>query len=159
MTETVNLKDLDPRFKDEVAAEPGCQHLWRCFACGVCTATCPVSELTPEDCPVLHEPDYAGFIEALHELLGPWAVAAGMHIDPEKCNGCGICVAMCEFHLGNCDAARLGKGPRPQDQVVFHMVNGTVVVVRQELCTRLVQAAEKCSKCAEYCPTEAITLF
>ena len=47
MTETVNLQDLDPRFKDEVAAEPGCQHLWRCFACGVCTATCPVSELTP----------------------------------------------------------------------------------------------------------------
>ena len=47
MTETVNLQDLDPRFKDEVAAEPGCQHLLRCFACGVCTATCPVSELTP----------------------------------------------------------------------------------------------------------------
>jgi ferredoxin len=34
-----------------------------------------------------------------------------------------------------------------------------VVVVRQDLCTRLVQAAEKCSKCAEYCPTEAIELF
>ena len=47
MTETVNLQDLDPRFKDEVAAEPGCQHLPRCFSCGVCTATCPVSELTP----------------------------------------------------------------------------------------------------------------
>jgi heterodisulfide reductase subunit C2 len=47
MTETVNLQDLDPQFKDEVAAEPGGQHLLRCFACGVCTATCPVSELTP----------------------------------------------------------------------------------------------------------------
>jgi heterodisulfide reductase subunit C len=46
MTETLNLQDLDPRFKDEVAAEPGCQHLMRCFACGVCTATCPVSEMT-----------------------------------------------------------------------------------------------------------------
>lgn len=51
MTEPVNLQDLDPRFKDEVAAEPGCQHLWRCFACGVCTATCPVSELTPDFSP------------------------------------------------------------------------------------------------------------
>jgi len=39
------------------------------------------------------------------------------------------------------------------------VVNGTVVVVHQELCTRLVQAAEKCSKCAQYCPTEAIELF
>jgi heterodisulfide reductase subunit C len=45
MTETIDLQDLDPQFKDEVAAEPGCQHLLRCFACGVCTATCPVSEL------------------------------------------------------------------------------------------------------------------
>jgi Na+-translocating ferredoxin:NAD+ oxidoreductase RNF subunit RnfB len=133
--------------------------------CGQCGASCAAfalvllaREAAPEDCPVLHEPDYAGFIEALHELLGPPA-AAGMRIDPEKCNGCGICVAMCEFHLGNCDAARLGTGPRLQDQVVFHMVNGTVVVVRQELCTRLVQAAEKCSKCAQYCPTEAIELF
>ena len=116
-------------------------------------------EVSPEDCPVLHEPDYAGFIEALSELLGPVAATPGMCIDPEKCNGCGICVSMCEFHLGNCDAARLGKGPRPQDRVVFHMINGTAVVVHQEFCTRLVQAAEKCSKCAEYCPTEAIELF
>ncbi len=132
--------------------------------CGQCGLNCAgfadlllARERAPEDCPVLHEPDYAGFIEALHELLGP--AAAGMRIDPEKCNGCGICVAMCEYHLGNCDAARLGTGPRWGDRVVFRMVNGTGVVVHQEYCTRLVQAAEKCSKCAEHCPTEAIELF
>ncbi len=34
-------------------------------------------ELAPEDCPVLHEPDYAGFIEALHELLGQPEVPGG----------------------------------------------------------------------------------
>jgi heterodisulfide reductase subunit C2 len=51
MTDTVNLQDLDPLFKDEVAAEPGCQHLLRCFGCGVCTATCPVSELTADFSP------------------------------------------------------------------------------------------------------------
>jgi ferredoxin len=117
-------------------------------------------ELAPEDCPVLHEPDYAGFIEALYELLGMAAApTAGMKIDGEKCNGCGICVAMCEYHLANCPEARLGRGPRPGDQMVFRIVNGTVVVVHQELCTRLVQAAEKCNKCADHCPTEAITLF
>ena len=44
-------------------------------------------EAAPEDCPVLHQPDYAGFIEALHELLGPAVTAPGMRIDPEKCNG------------------------------------------------------------------------
>ena len=116
-------------------------------------------ELTPPDCPVLHEPDYAGFIEALLELMGqPPAAAAGMDIDPAKCIGCGICVTMCEYHLGNCPEARLGRGPRPQDKVVFHIVNGAAVVAQQELCTRLVQAAEKCSKCAEHCPTKAIAL-
>lgn len=118
-------------------------------------------EAAPEDCPVLHEPDYAGFIEALHELLGPLTAAAGMRVDPEKCNGCGICVAMCEYHLGNCDEARLGRGPRPQDgdRLVFRIINGLAVVVHQELCSRMLQAAEKCNKCADHCPTEAITVF
>jgi ferredoxin len=133
--------------------------------CGDCGATCAAfaarllnREAAPEDCPVLLTPDFAGYIEALQELLGVVpALAPPMRVDPEKCNGCGICVAMCEHHLGNCPEARLGRGPRPHDQVVFQVVNGTVVVLRQELCVRMVQAAEKCSKCAEHCPTEAIT--
>ncbi len=133
--------------------------------CGECGVTCAefavrlvAREAAPEDCPILHTPEFTGYIEALHELLEATPPPA-MHIDPEKCNGCGICVAMCEHHLGNCTEARLGRGPRPQDQVVFHVVNGTVVVVRQELCTRMLQAAEKCNKCAEHCPTEAITFW
>ena len=133
--------------------------------CGECGSTCGDfaarllgREAAPEDCPVLHTPDYAGYIEALNELLGVVpALAPPMHVDLEKCNGCGICVTMCEHHLGNCPEVRLGRGPRLQDQVVFQVVNGTVVVLRQELCVRMVQAAEKCSKCAEHCPTGAIT--
>jgi ferredoxin len=133
--------------------------------CGECGATCAGfaaklvgQEAVPEDCPVLLTPEFEGYIEALHELLrAAAAMAPPMHVDPEKCNGCGICVAMCEYHLGNCPEARLGRGPRLEDQVVFQVVNGMVVVRCQQLCVRMVQAAEKCSKCAESCPTGAIS--
>jgi heterodisulfide reductase subunit C len=47
----LNINDLDPLFKEELAQEPGCQHLLRCFACGVCTATCPVADIEPEFSP------------------------------------------------------------------------------------------------------------
>jgi|UniRef100_A0A7C5AKB9 heterodisulfide reductase subunit C len=51
MDEVLRLHELDPQFREEVAREPGCQHLWRCFSCGVCTATCPVAEVEPEFSP------------------------------------------------------------------------------------------------------------
>uniref|UniRef100_A0A7C3UZR3 4Fe-4S ferredoxin-type domain-containing protein n=1 Tax=Desulfobacca acetoxidans TaxID=60893 RepID=A0A7C3UZR3_9BACT len=51
MDETLRIQDLDPLFKEELAREPGCRHLLRCFACGVCTATCPVAEVAPEFSP------------------------------------------------------------------------------------------------------------
>jgi heterodisulfide reductase subunit C len=53
MSEKLQIRDLDPQFKDEVAREPGCHHLLRCFSCGVCTATCPVSEIEPGFSPSL----------------------------------------------------------------------------------------------------------
>lgn len=42
---TIDMRSLDPRFRMEVEAEPGAEHLQRCFACGVCTGSCPVSEI------------------------------------------------------------------------------------------------------------------
>jgi heterodisulfide reductase subunit C2 len=53
MTEKLIIQDLDFGFKDEVAREPGCQHLLHCFSCGVCTAVCPVSATEPSFSPSL----------------------------------------------------------------------------------------------------------
>ena len=53
MDDKLRLQDLDLLFKEEVAREPGCGHLLRCFSCGACTATCPVSEITPDFSPSL----------------------------------------------------------------------------------------------------------
>ena len=42
------LNELDTKFKYDVADEPGGEHIKFCFACGLCTAGCPVSEIDPE---------------------------------------------------------------------------------------------------------------
>lgn len=42
----IKSSELDPKFKYEVADKPGGEKLKVCFACGVCTAGCPVSEIS-----------------------------------------------------------------------------------------------------------------
>ncbi len=43
--ETITLTKLDPKFKFEVAERPGAEHITRCYACGTCTAGCPVFQV------------------------------------------------------------------------------------------------------------------
>jgi len=49
--ESVRRKDvpvvtvLDPKFKYEVAREPGGENIKYCFQCGTCTSGCKVAEL------------------------------------------------------------------------------------------------------------------
>ena len=42
---TVALSELDTRFKYDVASEPGGENVKVCFACGLCTASCPVADI------------------------------------------------------------------------------------------------------------------
>ncbi len=44
----IDSKNLDPQFKYDVAAHPGGENIKLCFACGTCTAGCPVSAVDPE---------------------------------------------------------------------------------------------------------------
>ena len=46
--EVIEAKNLDPQFKYDVAAHPGGDNIKLCFACGTCTAACPVSAVDPE---------------------------------------------------------------------------------------------------------------
>lgn len=41
--EKIEVKDLDSNFKYDVAAYPGGENIKLCYACGTCTAGCPVS--------------------------------------------------------------------------------------------------------------------
>jgi heterodisulfide reductase subunit C len=45
---TVVLNEQDTKFKYEVAEEPGGENIKLCFACGLCTASCPVADIDPE---------------------------------------------------------------------------------------------------------------
>ena len=47
-TKTVAMAELDPQFKYDVSNEPGGENIKVCFACGTCTATCPVSVVDDE---------------------------------------------------------------------------------------------------------------
>lgn len=42
---TIAIDKLDPRFKAEVALKPGGANIRKCYACGTCTAGCPVFQV------------------------------------------------------------------------------------------------------------------
>ena len=45
---TILSKDLDPKFKFDVAAYPGGENIKLCYACGTCTAVCPIASVNDE---------------------------------------------------------------------------------------------------------------
>ena len=43
--ELISIETLDPGFRDEVARKPGGENIRKCYACGTCTAGCPVFQV------------------------------------------------------------------------------------------------------------------
>ncbi len=50
-TTIIIVEDLNPGFRDEVASLPGGENIKRCFACGTCSAGCPVTNIADEYSP------------------------------------------------------------------------------------------------------------
>jgi heterodisulfide reductase subunit C len=46
--EPIRATELDPHFKLEVLAHESARGITACFACGTCTAGCPIHEIFPE---------------------------------------------------------------------------------------------------------------
>jgi heterodisulfide reductase subunit C2 len=44
-SDTIIIEECDPGFRDEVAAMPGGANIRKCFACGTCSAGCPVTSI------------------------------------------------------------------------------------------------------------------
>jgi len=45
LKKNIKINQLDPQFKYEIANKPGGESLFNCFACGKCSAVCPISEV------------------------------------------------------------------------------------------------------------------
>lgn len=50
-TDKININEMDLSFAEEVMSYPGGEHLRKCFACGTCTAGCPISEIDEDYSP------------------------------------------------------------------------------------------------------------
>lgn len=74
----------DASFRYEVAHRPGGEGLFRCFSCGVCTATCPVADVEEHFNPrrIIHQ-----------VLLGDRGILSSRDI--WMCASCFRCVAHC----------------------------------------------------------------
>ncbi|MEA2086588.1 MAG: 4Fe-4S dicluster domain-containing protein [Candidatus Caldatribacteriota bacterium] len=48
MKKDIKINQLDPQFKYKIANAPGGESLMNCFACGKCSAVCPISEVNEE---------------------------------------------------------------------------------------------------------------
>jgi ferredoxin len=117
-------------------------------------------DVKPEDCPLLLESAFEMSLNKLNELLGPdiEREITGLLFDPDRCNGCGICVIVCEVNMEKSEDVDFGRAPGFSDEVVLRVEDGKVKLVDPYLCMRTNPSAHICRACAELCPTGAIRI-
>lgn len=125
-------------FEREVLAEPGGEHLYRCYACGTCASACLVRRVDPDFNPrrILHQ-----------VMLG---MKAEVLSSPEVwlCSACDLCYSLCpqQIHISDLMKAirtiAIREGYEPP---------GPIAVVDEDLCAG-------CGMCATACAYGAIEL-
>jgi len=134
----VELGRSSQSFEREVLAEPGGEHLYRCYSCGTCASACLVRRVDPDFNPrrILH----MVMLGMREEVLSSSVVWL--------CSACDLCYSLCpqQIHISD-----LMKAIRNIAVRQGYEPPGPIAVVDEELCSG-------CGMCATACPYEAIEL-
>jgi len=127
------LNELDTKFKYDVAAEPGGENIKLCFACGLCTASCPVSDIDPEYNP-------RRIIRMV--LLGMRKEVLSSNL-PWLCSQCYTCQAHCPQNVNFADVMKALRSMAEREGYVhpsFIEMIKEIDAFSQELRNRMVRA-------------------
>lgn len=132
------MTKYDPRFKDEVMAEPGGENLLRCYSCGTCMAACLIRRQDADYNPrrILH----MAILGLREEVLSSHLIWL--------CSACDECYQHCpqDIHISDLFKAfrtiALREGYSPP---------GPVARVNERTCVA-------CGLCVEVCPYNAVEL-
>jgi coenzyme F420-reducing hydrogenase delta subunit/formate hydrogenlyase subunit 6/NADH:ubiquinone oxidoreductase subunit I len=128
----------DRRFEQEVLAEPGGEHLYRCYSCGTCASACLVRRVNPDFNPRLIL--RMVMLDMRQKVLASPVVWL--------CSACDLCYSLCpqQIHISELMTAirniAIREGYEPP---------GPTAIVDEELCSG-------CGMCATACPYEGIKL-
>ncbi len=128
----------DPKFKDEILAEPGGQQLVQCYSCGTCMSMCLVSRVSSE---------YNPRRTIRRAMLGMReAVLSGPTI--WLCSACDLCYRHCPQGVHISELMRAIKNIAVRNG---YEPPGPVAVIDQAACSG-------CGVCERACPYEALSL-
>jgi 4Fe-4S ferredoxin len=141
-----------------------------CKKCGKATCMAFAAELAKgsmkiEDCPPILDPKYSKNVEELKAYLAPVLNRGEAHIeiDPDKCDGCGICIVSCPVNPRFAEEILSGKSPKYplEEHQIFQIYDGKVFLVNINYCRRVEGEgmSRNCRICETYCPQKAIKIF